>query len=202
MLLQGLKPMDQVMAVPFLGVDFEFRRQGLGKQLMDVAREVAQQAKVKLLCLTIAEHNQAAQAFYSQYGFKEQQLVARGDSTRHVLYTMKPGSGDSSKAQGQGQTPSKKGGKRNGGGKPVTGAKRGHNNGKGFGVKACLNVAQRSCPGLKPGQPAGLGPRLPGCKTQAARPVIAAAMAQPVLGRVAWNTRHPSAAWPRKLVLL
>ncbi|GFH30676.1 N-acetyltransferase domain-containing protein, partial [Haematococcus lacustris] len=90
-----------VMAVPFLGVDFEFRRQGLGKQLMDVAREVAQQAKVKLLCLTIAEHNQAAQAFYSQYGFKEQQLVARGDSTRHVLYTMKPGSGDSSKAQGQ-----------------------------------------------------------------------------------------------------
>ncbi|GFH11693.1 N-acetyltransferase domain-containing protein, partial [Haematococcus lacustris] len=45
MLLQGLKPMDQVMAVPFLGVDFEFRRQGLGKQLMDVAREVAQQAK-------------------------------------------------------------------------------------------------------------------------------------------------------------
>ncbi|GLI61643.1 hypothetical protein VaNZ11_004066, partial [Volvox africanus] len=82
-------PQDLAVAVWYIGVSYEYRRQGLGSQLIDLVREVAEQAGCKSMLLHVAEYNPNAISFYSAYGFTPvPDLYKQGERGRHQLMYM------------------------------------------------------------------------------------------------------------------
>ncbi|GLC47311.1 Charged multivesicular body protein 4C [Pleodorina starrii] len=79
-------PRDLAAAIWYIGVSYEYRRQGLGSQLIDLVREVAVQAGCKSLLLHVAEYNPNAIAFYGRYGFTAvPDVYKQGERGRHQL---------------------------------------------------------------------------------------------------------------------
>ena len=63
------------MAHPFLSCCLPTAcRQGVGRQLLDLVREVAEGARARMMWLTVADYNPNAIAFYNEYGFKKTQV--------------------------------------------------------------------------------------------------------------------------------
>ncbi|KAG2492417.1 hypothetical protein HYH03_009360 [Edaphochlamys debaryana] len=80
------RPSDLALAVWYIGVSYEYRRQGLGSRLLDLAREVAEEAGARAVWLHVAEYNPNAIAFYEGYGFGPAQGVFKqGKRGRHQL---------------------------------------------------------------------------------------------------------------------
>ncbi|MEW5314462.1 MAG: hypothetical protein WDW38_005960 [Sanguina aurantia] len=76
---------DTIMSIYYIGVDFEFRRQGVGKTLLDCAKEVAIAARAKMIWLNVAEYNPSALAFYERYGFNKTDEFKKGERGKHFL---------------------------------------------------------------------------------------------------------------------
>ncbi|PNH01521.1 hypothetical protein TSOC_012578, partial [Tetrabaena socialis] len=82
-------PSDAAVAVWYIGVSYEYRRQGLGSRLLDLVREVGEQAGAKSLWLHVASYNPNAIAFYSRYGLTSApDVFKQGERGRHQLMHM------------------------------------------------------------------------------------------------------------------
>ncbi|KXZ44907.1 hypothetical protein GPECTOR_61g860 [Gonium pectorale] len=80
---------DLAVAVWYVGVSYEYRRQGLGSGLLDLAREVGTEAGCKAMWLHVADYNPNAIAFYTSYGFScSPEVYKQGDRGRHLLMHM------------------------------------------------------------------------------------------------------------------
>ena len=49
-------------------------RQGIGKQLLDLTKEVAKGARARMMWLNVADYNPNAIAFYREYGFQKTEV--------------------------------------------------------------------------------------------------------------------------------
>ncbi|KAI8475987.1 MAG: hypothetical protein J3K34DRAFT_477150 [Monoraphidium minutum] len=65
------RPPKLGIAIQLLGIDYEFRRQGVGGALLDLLGDVAAEAGAGVLWLWAARHNPSAAAFWRGRGFRE-----------------------------------------------------------------------------------------------------------------------------------
>jgi ribosomal protein S18 acetylase RimI-like enzyme len=73
-----LRPASQDVYIDFLGVEPEFRRKGVARDLVaQVTEWAAQHPYVKNISLTVSSDNEAAIGLYHSMGFTTQ-LVSRG----------------------------------------------------------------------------------------------------------------------------
>ena len=49
-------------------------RQGIGKRLIDLTKEVAKGARARMMWLHVAEYNPTAISFYTDYGFQKTEV--------------------------------------------------------------------------------------------------------------------------------
>jgi ribosomal protein S18 acetylase RimI-like enzyme len=72
--------------VDALAVDPQFRRQGVAKQLLDIAQRDAARAGLRKLALDTGLQNAPARALYDAYGFREREIrKAPDESTAKAL---------------------------------------------------------------------------------------------------------------------
>jgi ribosomal protein S18 acetylase RimI-like enzyme len=67
---------DAVIEVPMLVVAEDYRREGVGKLLMDEVRKVAAENEADLIELVATSANVAAREFYRSLGFVEADVVS------------------------------------------------------------------------------------------------------------------------------
>ncbi|KAF5841963.1 acyl-CoA N-acyltransferase, partial [Dunaliella salina] len=82
------RPDAQVLGIRLLGVDFEYRRQGIGSQLLEYVKEVAQLAGARMAWLNVAEFNPNALSFYEAAGFKRTTRFKEGAKGNFPLYVL------------------------------------------------------------------------------------------------------------------
>mmetsp|Transcript_21521 Transcript_21521/g.59621 ORF Transcript_21521/g.59621 Transcript_21521/m.59621 type:complete len:378 (+) Transcript_21521:41-1174(+) len=82
------RPDAQVLGIRLLGVDFEYRRQGVGSQLLDYVKQVAQLAGARMAWLNVAEFNPNALSFYEAAGFKRTSQFKVGPKGNFPLYVL------------------------------------------------------------------------------------------------------------------
>jgi ribosomal protein S18 acetylase RimI-like enzyme len=66
---------DTVIEVPMLAVRREYRRSGVGKELMAEVQRIALEKDAKVIELVTTRGNRAAKAFYRSLGFTEANVV-------------------------------------------------------------------------------------------------------------------------------
>ncbi|GAX83775.1 hypothetical protein CEUSTIGMA_g11200.t1 [Chlamydomonas eustigma] len=81
----GWSPSDIIVSIYYIGVDFEYRRQGLGQQLLDLVKKVALGARARMMWLHVAEYNPSAISFYTKYGFQKTEEVKIGQRGNHLM---------------------------------------------------------------------------------------------------------------------
>jgi ribosomal protein S18 acetylase RimI-like enzyme len=152
----GWRASDVIARVYYVGVDFEFRKQGVGRQLLDIVKEVAKAAGAPILCLEVAEWNGSAIEFYLKYGLQKTDQYRKGERGNHILMVEELGvRGKSKKGVGAiGQKVSRGGGRKGG----SSSGKKG-----GFGIKAMLVEARER---------GALTPRSVHCLARSVAPII------------------------------
>jgi len=67
---RGMMEVEELFEIARLYIDGRFKRRGIGSGMMEVAVREARERGRRRIWLSVCEHNEAAKAFYGEWGFR------------------------------------------------------------------------------------------------------------------------------------